>query len=252
MADPLYRGEAAWYPSTHSAWERMTGMRYLFDPNNKFNIGEATFLKIYFKDILNEILLKHFEGWAPDDDDDDAPSSLEIGEAIYGLLQHYHIPTNFIDLTTDIDIATAFAIEGWACLQKGQLKNGQLFVVDRRQFVVEGGYFIDNAHGVSKRPRIQSAVPFFVPAGLDFQQLPERVVRKVKFSATPDECERYARPEIYDASDDDAAHMVASIISKHATRAPAFAEFDGAVLVHLRQIVERFEQAGVNMNAEEA
>lgn len=245
-SDLLFRGESAWYASTHSSSYRLTALEYLFAENAPLNPGEMVLLKIFFEDVWEEVILAYFEFM---NHEQEVPGTYQVGEAVYGVLQHYHIPTNFIDLTSDLFVATTFAVEGYEYLQPGELKNGQLFTIDRVEFMKAGGEFFESAHEIACRPRVQKAVPFYLPNGIDFQHLPEHIVRRYQFSATRAECEKFSRGGIYDASNDPIANLMATVIKKRIERPLPDPVMGVAAMDRLRAILVRLESYGAKVNS---
>jgi len=84
----------------------------------------------------------------------------KIDEAIAGLLQHYGFDTAFLDITSDIQIAAAFASTG----EPGT--SGQVMVIASKN--IENQYF-DLSQLMGNRPKIQSAYALWGGPELDLK-----------------------------------------------------------------------------------
>ena len=107
----LYRGEAKIFQSTQSSHYR------LFEKSNQFTDSQASAVKHRLLTIAQMLeivgLGKHVFASKSDAKKYSIPSTPnEINEVCYCFMQHYHLATPFLDLTTDINVTAAFAALG--------------------------------------------------------------------------------------------------------------------------------------------
>jgi hypothetical protein len=105
----LYRGESGDYPHTHSSYKRLVDSK-------RFSQAELVWLKYAIQHVQKE-LSKAFSF-----------STHDIEDEITGLLQHYGLPTHFLDISSSLEVATYFGSD----LTLG--KSGQFCVVDIEKF----------------------------------------------------------------------------------------------------------------------
>ena len=142
----LYRGEAGTWPETTSSMERIKSFKHpvFADLPEDIRIPFARALEAISLRAANE--LEAFLG-------------LGAMQAA-GLAQHYGLPTEFLDVTASIAVATAFAIgdlEEWT-----SPRNVSFAVLDMKKavsrcVVADLGAMVQ----IARRPRVQSAYGFF-------------------------------------------------------------------------------------------
>jgi FRG domain len=207
--DLLYRGEPNLYPNTFSSHYR------LFERSNRFTQGQADAVKERLLKIAQmlEIVLQAKPVFPSTAAAANAPPATaeDIHEVIYSFMQHYHLPTPLVDVTTDLDVAVAFAAEVNPDEGPDTEKPGALYVLFRRRLEAHGLRVFERGHTKAIRPNKQQALSLYLPPGIDLQQLPNDAVKRVTFTSSADERSRFIRPDLLDAHDDPVAEEVARL-----------------------------------------
>lgn len=243
-SDCLYRGEASLYPATRSSHYR------LFSESNRFTEGQSRAVKDRLLTIAQMLevvgLGRPVFGRAQDALKHAPPMRLEdLNEVIYCFMQHYHLPTPFIDLTTDIKVAAAFAVEGASKADKVEARRGVIFLVSRKGLERLGFKVFDSTESAATRPRRQKAVSILLERDTNFQALSEPVLTRFEFEDIPATIAPYEAPDLYDATDDRIAREVAMLAYRCAYE--DFASGDpshGRVTEFFSQIAYRLADAG--------
>jgi hypothetical protein len=209
-SDCLYRGEASLYPATRSSYYR------LFSESNRFTDDQARAVKerlLTIAQMLEVVGLGRPGFSRPEDALKHAPPMRleDVNEVIYSLMQHYHLPTPFIDLTTDIEVAAAFASDGARKGDKLQTRRGVIYLVSRKGLEGLGFVLFDPMDSIATRPVKQRAVALFLERDTNFQALPKHVLARFEFEDTSGAIARYDNPHIYDAEGDRIAQQVAML-----------------------------------------
>ena len=209
-SDCLYRGEEQPYPATRSSHYR------LFSESNRFTNDQADAVKdrlLRIAQLLEIVGLNTPLFQSADDAQKYSPATTpeRISEVTYSFMQHYHLATPFIDLTTDINIAAAFAAFGTAAADASKPRRGVIYLVSRKGLVERGHRLYDATDSRAVRPRRQSAVALFLERDTNFQALPASMLYRFEFEDTCAALMPYDRQEIYDACDDRIASEVARL-----------------------------------------
>jgi hypothetical protein len=160
-------------------------------------------------------------------------------------MQHYHLPTPFIDLTTDIDVAAAFAADGASKADKAETRRGVIYVVSRKGLEGLGFKLFDSTDSAATRPRRQRAVSFFLERDTNFQALSEPVLTRFEFEDKCAAIAPYDAPDVYDATGDRIAREVATLAYRCAYEDLASTDpSHGRVTELFSQIAYRLADAG--------
>src|SRR5216684_122713 len=243
-SDCLYRGEASLYPATRSSHYR------LFSESNGFTDDQARAVKerlLIIAQLLEVVGLgRPVFARAEDALKHAAPMRLEdVNEVIYCFMQHYHLATPFIDLTTDINVGAAFAADGASKDDESETRRGVIYLVSRKGLEGQGFRLFDSADSAATRPRRQKAVSLFLESDTNFQALPGPVLTRFEFEDTCAAIARYDDPGVYDAAGDRIAREVAMLTYRCAYEDLASDDpSHGRVTKYFSQIEYRLPDAG--------
>ena len=205
----LFRGEPDLYPNTFSSHHR------LFERSNRFTEGQAKAVEERLALIANvlEIVLQAKPVFSSRAAAANArPSTVkEIYEVRYCFMQHYHLPTDFVDVTTDLGVAAAFASDIDEDDAVGNVKSGALYVIRRRKIGAYGIKVFDPVSTRADRPNKQQAASLYLKPGVDLQQIPSDAIERFTFVSSADERARTKRPDLLDAHGDEVAAEVARL-----------------------------------------
>jgi hypothetical protein len=209
LDDVLYRGEPALYPTTFSSHYR------LFECSNRFTEDQANAVKERLVRIAQmlEIVLQARPLFAtPAAAASMPPATLEeIHEVIYCFMQHYHLPTPLVDVTTDLAVAAAFAAEVDPDDEPGTQRPGALYLLHRSRLEAHRIRVFARSHTRAPRPHKQQALSLYLPPGTDMQLLPRDAVERVTFSSSCLERAQFLQPGLLDAHNDPVAEEVARL-----------------------------------------
>jgi hypothetical protein len=209
-SDCLFRGEASLYPATRSSHCRLFAESNLFTDSQARAVKERLLTIAQMLEVAGlgrpvfpraEDALKHAQ-----------PVTLEeVNEVVYCFMQHYHLPTPFIDLTSDVDVAAAFASDGASRDAGSETRRGVIYLVSRKGLEGLGLRLFDSADSAATRPQRQRAVSLFLERDTNFQALPESILTRFEFEDTCAALATYDAPEVYDAAGDRIAREVAML-----------------------------------------
>jgi hypothetical protein len=209
-SDCLYRGESALYPTTYSSHYR------LFVKSNRFTNSQANAVKVrllIIAQLLEVVGLGRPLFASADEAQKHSPPTTmkDINEVIYSYMQHYHLATPFIDLTTDLNIAAAFAADISPNESGSESWRGVIYLISKEGLLKSGYRLFDSTDSRAKRPSRQKAVSLFLERDADFQALQPPVVTRFEFEDTSERIQNYLMPDIYDARGDLIAREVAKL-----------------------------------------
>ncbi|MBD1367461.1 FRG domain-containing protein [Mucilaginibacter sp. ZT4R22] len=206
----LYRGEDSLYPTTYSSHYRLFFKSNRFTDSQTQAVKERLLIIAQMMEVigLGKPLFSSETDGAKHVEDSSFQS---INEVIYCFMQHYHLATPFIDLTTDIEIAAAFATFGAAKENPSKKKQGVIYLLNKSELENNGYRITASGYSKARRPIVQKAVSLFLDHDTDFQMLPTSVISRFEFEDTCDNLSRYDKPEIYNALNDKIAEEVARL-----------------------------------------
>jgi len=207
--DLLYGGEPNLYPNTFSSEFRLFGRSNRFTPDQANAVKERL---IIISQML-EIVLQARPVFSSPADATNAPPATaeEMHEVMYCFMQHYHLPTPLVDVTTDLSVAVAFATEVDPDDDPESVRPGALYILRRSRLNAHGFRVSDRSRTRANRPNKQQALSLYLPDGIDLQQLPNDAVERITFSSSWQERSRLMRPDLLDAHDDPVAGEVARL-----------------------------------------
>jgi len=248
--DCLYRGEASIHKATRSSHHR------LFNESKRFTDDQAKAVKerlLFIATCLEVVGLgRPLFASADDAQKHSPPSTLEgVNEVIYCFMQHYHLATPFIDLTTDLNSAASFAADGPPTEGASGSKRGVIYLISKESLLLSGYQKFDSTDSRATRPRRQKAVSLFLKGGTNFQDLhrpgdlPRPIVTRFEFEDTFEHISEHVMQDIYDATGDSIAGEVASLTHRCAYGDLASKDpSHGRVTEYFAQIWHRLVRAG--------
>jgi len=242
VAKPLFRGEEGHFKNTYSAHHRLfQGPR--FTQAQKIETAKRM---VWIAQTL-QLVLQHEPVFAdPISASKHAgtPSPNKMHQVLYGFLQHYHLATPFIDVTTNLDVACSF------CVSEKHYEKPQpvrLYVIDSEELEacglrVTGGY-------TSRSPRhgAQEALSIYLPHKCDFQRTAKNaLISIIDAEVTESERQKFYRADLYDATNDEVAHEVASLAYRcaYGDWAPDHPSL-GRVQEYFAEVFDKLRDAGV-------
>jgi hypothetical protein len=179
----VFRGESADYSTTHASMVRLR--------------ADAVISRDALDDMMrvSDFLVERFQ----------TQLSMSRGESL-GFLQHYGVPTELIDVTSDISVAISFASR----LRVGDV--GSVCIVPTKSLEGRGELHDLRRHPFARRPQRQSAFAVHLPS-LPNLKSPEAIetlgLSWIRFRLTHVDAARFApRFDLLDAHTDEVAGLI--------------------------------------------
>lgn len=207
LANPVYRGEPYKYDNTFSSHHRLfQGPR--FTQQQKEATAERM---VWIAQTLNIVLhdVPVFASHEVAGRNIREQTQGEIHDVIYCFLQHYHVATPFIDVTTNLDVACSF------CVTERTYETSQfarLYVIDANRLVCCGLTLSRGQDSRARRPKLQDAMSLYLSHGSDFQKAAKPFAVAIDVEVSEEERRAFYRPELYDAREDEVAGHVAALL----------------------------------------
>jgi hypothetical protein len=215
MEGPIgFRGEAAKYDHTYSLIYRLIYEQKIIPVEAQgflIDLLDEIALKMHL--VLNQVPL--FRNAS-----DAAAHAQKTGpwdpiEIIGGFLQHYYLPTDLLDVTDSLEIATKFAAFPDLRYKDDEVHIGQIYVFNLKELKKNGHEVFSLLRSMADRPRKQKAYSIVLGAGEDLQnvhQFPRPQVLVYQFKSTNALKKTYYDPGLMNARGDRVAKEAGYVI----------------------------------------